>query len=164
MILQLAMTNPALAQLILQQQQQQPQQIFPQLPYFQALAQHPIPLQQLPVNTAPVAPPIPIPVPAPVPSHASAPPSPKAFRIPRIITCHDFCERYEVNDADEEKLNILDFDPGELGIVKLSREDWQGQGKFSKLGWDRFLKKHKVFVADVLAGAWDLPPAGTSNA
>ena len=111
-LIQLALTNPHLAQLLIQQQQQQ--SIFQRLPFFQQMPQ-PLPF------TPPAAPLAqPAPPPNPVPNHVSAPPSPsKAFRLPCPISCHEFCDRYGVSAADKEKLNTLEFVPGEREIEAL---------------------------------------------
>jgi hypothetical protein len=153
-LIQLALTNPHLTQLLIQQQQQQQQSIFQQLPFFQQMPQ-PLPF------ASPAAPLVqPAPPSNPVPNHVSAPPSPsKAFRLPHPVSCREFCDRYNISAADEEKLNTLEFIPGEREIEALGREDWQEVAKFSKLGWGRFLAKHKQFMADVASGGWELSGA-----
>jgi hypothetical protein len=111
--------------------------------------------------TLPAAPLVLPPPPAnPVPNHVSAPPSPsKTLRLSRPVSCREFCDRYEVSAADEEKLNTLEFVPGEREIETLGREDWQEVAKFSKLGWGRFHTKHKQFIADMASGGWELSGA-----
>ena len=52
-------------------------------------------------------------------------------------------------------MDNLEFIPGDRGIEKLDREDWQGDAGFTKLAWDRVLRKHKEFLADVSKGMWD---------
>jgi hypothetical protein len=97
---------------------------------------------------------------SPGPRQISAPSSPsKIFRLANPVSSRDFCDRYDISAADEAKLGKLEFVPGEREIEALGREDWQDKAKFSKLGWGRFLTKHKQFVADVMSGAWDLSAA-----
>src|ERR1700683_1849452 len=85
-LIQLALTNPHLAQLLIQQQQQQQQSIFQQMPQSLPFAPPPAPLAQ------------PAPPPNPVPNHVSAPPSPsKPFILPHPVSCREFCDRYNVS-------------------------------------------------------------------
>jgi hypothetical protein len=131
-----------------------------QLPFFQnaQLLQQLPPVPPIAPPAPPIAPPAPpIAPPNPSPGRISAPPSPsKTFRLTRPISSREFCDRYNISAADEAKLSKLEFVPGEREIEALGREDWQDEAKFSKLGWGRFLTKHKQFIADVMSGAWDL--------
>jgi hypothetical protein len=128
--------NPALTQLFLQQ-----------------LLSQSLPVQ---AAVAPIPGPVSVNVPA-LPASSSAPPSPtKLIRLPRPVSCHDFCDRYEVSPGDEAKLDALEFIPGDWSIERLGRENWQGDAGFTKLGWDRILQKHKEFLADVSKGSWDI--------
>ena len=146
-LIQLALTNPHLAQLLIQQQQQHQQQ--------QSISQQMS--QSLPF-ALPAAPIVqPVPPPNPVPNHMSVPPSPsKAFWLPHPVSCYEFCDWYKVNVADKVKLNMLEFIPGKCEIKALGWEDWQEVAKFSKLGWGQFLMKHKQFIEDVASGGWEL--------
>jgi len=91
---------------------------------------------------SPVAPPPPL----------SAPPSP-VKALPRLVPLAEFCAFYLVPADTEEKLRKLDVMPGDVrGIVSLEREDWAGEGGFSKLGWDRFKELHARFMRDVRDG------------
>ena len=51
------------------------------------------------------------------------------------------------------------FVPDEREIEALGEEDWQEVAMFFKLGWGRFLTKHKQFMADVASGGWELSGA-----
>ncbi|KIM83336.1 hypothetical protein PILCRDRAFT_88172 [Piloderma croceum F 1598] len=132
LLLQLAITNPMLAQLILQQQQQQ---LIPAMP--------------APLHPNPA-------VPAPI----SAPSSPAVvLRLPRPITLHEFCEHYRISTIDEAKLEKLKYMPGDKNVEKLKCEDWQGFAGFAKLGWDKIVGHHRQFVHDVIGGLWDVVAA-----
>jgi len=145
LLLQLAISNPALAQLFLQQNNQL---MVPAPQYIPApiLAPASAPGLHISVPSAPTL--------ASVPK--SAPPSPsKAIKLPRPVSTHEFCNWYSISASDETKLNLLEFIPGDRGVEKLGREEWHGVGTFSKLAWDRFLSKHRDFLADIVKGVWD---------
>ena len=90
--------------------------------------------------------------PVTLPPPLSAPPSP-VKALPRIVPLAEFCAFYSVPADTEEKLQRLDVMPGDVrGIVSLEREDWAGEGGFSKLGWDRFKELHGRFMRDVRDG------------
>ena len=99
LLLQLALTNPALAQLFLQQ---------PQLPQ-QQLLQLQLFLQPLSIQPQLALAPIPSVIPLPAvagisacPGLTRAPPSPiKLICLPQPVSCHDFCDSYEISPADE---------------------------------------------------------------
>ena len=156
LLLQLSLTNPTLAQLSLQQ---------PQLPQQQQL-QLQLFLQPLSIQPQLALAPIPSVIPLPTaagistcPGLTSAPPSPiKLIHLPQPVSCHDFCDRYEISPGDEAKLDKLEFIPGDRGIKRLGQQDWQGDVGFTKLEWDHILWKHKEFLADVSRGLWDVDP------
>lgn len=72
--------------------------------------------------------------------------------LPRVISLAEFCERYEIDAEDCDRLTKLKFQPGDRRVNKLEREDWHGHAGFSKLSWDDFLVKHKQFVREIKAG------------
>jgi hypothetical protein len=82
----------------------------------------------------------------------STPPSPNKLRH-RVVTLDEFCNYYSVSTADRERLEKLEYTPGDA-INKLEREDWQGQASFSKLAWTRMLEKHQAFLKDIRNGVW----------
>jgi hypothetical protein len=100
------------------------------------------------------APPQPLPPPPSLRSHSvlSAPPSPTKLQH-RMITLDEFCEHYSISPADRERLEKLEYCPGNA-INKLEREDWQGQAGFSKLLWNWMLETHHTFLNDVQQGFW----------
>jgi hypothetical protein len=65
-----------------------------------------------------------------------------------------FCARYNVDLADQKKLELLGYRPGDDNILKLEPEDWK-EVKFTKLGWMNFLDAHRQFLRDIKAGQWD---------
>lgn len=84
----------------------------------------------------------------------SAPTSPVKIPLPRAISLAEFCERYEIDDEDQDRLIKLKFQPGDRRVDKLEREDWHGHAGFSRLSWDDFTSKHKQFVRDIKMGNW----------
>ncbi|KAF7371778.1 hypothetical protein MVEN_00034400 [Mycena venus] len=121
--------------IMLQQQQQhhhqQPQQPFPFPPA-------PMPTPVLPlVNLSPVS---------------SAPPSP-AKVAHRAVSLEEFCTHYDIMQH-HERLQKLEYEPGDKGITSLGRDEWQQFAGFSKLAWDKVLTKHKELMKDAQAGLW----------
>ncbi|KAJ6533534.1 hypothetical protein B0H19DRAFT_1080951 [Mycena capillaripes] len=103
----------------------------------------PAPTTAVPTNAVPPKTPTPVP---------SAPSSPA--KIPhRAVSLFDFCTHYDIMQH-YERLQKLEYEPGDSGIKSLGREDWQNFAGFSKLAWDKVLSKHKQFCADIQAGLW----------
>ncbi|KAI0061308.1 hypothetical protein BV25DRAFT_1826785 [Artomyces pyxidatus] len=125
---------------------------------------HPFPI---PAGAHPFGPPMPNPMPVPAqhvdPIHRPVTPvtgqadavilSP-GVPFPIDVSLHDFCARYNISMADMAKLETLEVIPGDKAVELLGREDWGAAG-FSKLAWDRFLVKHRLFRQDVAAGKWE---------
>jgi hypothetical protein len=86
----------------------------------------------------------------PTPSQPSAPPSPAKHRP---VSIDEFCTFYSISQADRERLDKLDYQPGDA-IDKLERIDWNGEAGFAKLGWERMLGTHRRFLKDVRLGVW----------
>ena len=84
----------------------------------------------------------------------SAPTSPLKITLPYPVSLTEFCEHYEIDEEDQARLAKLKFQPGDRRAEKLEREDWHGHAGFSKLSWDDFVAKHKVFVRDIKAGCY----------
>lgn len=84
----------------------------------------------------------------------SAPTSPLKITLPYPVSLSEFCEQYEIDEEDQARLARLKFQPGDRRAEKLEREDWHGHAGFSKLSWDDFVTKHKVFVRDIKAGCF----------
>lgn len=94
----------------------------------------------------------------PLAAPGSAPTSPLKIVLPYPVSLSDFCEKYEIDEEDKGRLEKLKFQPGDRRVEKLEREDWQGHAGFSKLSWDDFVAKHKIFIRDVKAGCWNHAP------
>ena len=72
--------------------------------------------------------------------------------LPHLISLTEFCNRYEIDAEDCDRLAKLKFQPGDRHVDKLECEDWHSHTGFSKLSWDDFLVKHKQFVCEIKAG------------
>lgn len=120
--------------LMLQQQQQnhyqQPQQPLAFLPA-------PIPAVLPPVNPSPAL---------------SAPSSPAKISH-RAVSLEEFCAYYDIIQHCE-RLQKLEYEPGDKGITSLGRDEWQQFAGFSRLAWEKVLTKHKQFMKDAQAGLW----------
>jgi hypothetical protein len=94
-------------------------------------------------------------IPIAIPTHTTSPvptsPGPKPVH-PRV-SLDEFCTHYSISLADRERLDKLEYCPGDA-IEKLDREDWQGEAGFSKLAWCRMLDVHRTFMRDVKRGVW----------
>ncbi|KAJ7632068.1 hypothetical protein B0H17DRAFT_1217592 [Mycena rosella] len=83
---------------------------------------------------------------------ASAPQSP-------VKPCHcfvpleEFCSFYGIMPCPE-RLQKLEYKPGDTGIVKLTHEDWNEFAGFPSLTWQKVLDKHRQFVKDAHGGLW----------
>ncbi|KAF8215719.1 hypothetical protein K438DRAFT_2105279 [Mycena galopus ATCC 62051] len=86
---------------------------------------------------------------SPVPSAPSSP----VKLAHRSVSLAEFCTYYNIAQHFE-KLEKLEYEPGDGGILTLGRDDWQQVAGFSKLAWDKVLSKHKQFVKDARAGVW----------
>ncbi|KAJ7851900.1 hypothetical protein B0H14DRAFT_3659673 [Mycena olivaceomarginata] len=71
----------------------------------------------------------------------------------RSVSLTEFCTYYDI-PQHLEKLEKLEYELGDGGIMTLGQDDWQQVAVFSKLAWDKVLSKHKQFVKDVPAGVW----------
>lgn len=90
-----------------------------------------------------------------IPAHTTspAPTSPAPRPVHRQVTLDEFSAHYSISLADRERLDKLEYCPGDA-LEKLDREDWQGQAGFSKLAWCRMLDVHRTFMRDVKQGIW----------
>lgn len=93
------------------------------------------------------------PIAVPVQTASPAPTSPNPKPVHRQITLDEFCAHYSIASADRERLDKLEYCPGDA-LEKLDREDWQGQAGFSKLAWCRMLDVHRALMRDVKQGVW----------
>lgn len=85
-------------------------------------------------------------------SLSSAPSSPPKLTLKHHISLEEFCACFGISDEDLARLAKLSFVPGDRRFHALEREEWQGFGGFSKIGWEDFLLKHKEFVREVKDG------------
>ena len=118
---------------MIQQQQQQ----------LRATAMHPQPPGVF-VPTAPTAP--------QVPSASSAPQLPAKFQLPDV-SLSAFCQRYNINATDQERLEKLEYQPGDK-IDGLPEADWKILAGFTSLSWRRIVDKNSNFICDARNGLW----------
>ncbi|KAJ7880569.1 hypothetical protein B0H14DRAFT_3434438 [Mycena olivaceomarginata] len=90
-----------------------------------------------------------IPNKSPIPS---APPSPVKLNH-RYVSLVEFCDHYAISQHFD-RLQKLEYEPGDHEIVGLGRDDWQEFAGFSKLAWNKVLSTHKQFLTDIRAGLW----------
>jgi hypothetical protein len=87
-----------------------------------------------------------------VPSVLSAPQSPAKFQLPDVSLAA-FCQRYSVNATDQERLEKLEYQPGDK-IDNLPEDDWKTFAGFTSLSWRRIVDKNYTFVRDARNGHW----------
>ncbi|PPQ80784.1 hypothetical protein CVT24_011488 [Panaeolus cyanescens] len=85
-------------------------------------------------------------------SARSQPQSPANFQIPDI-SLGAFCERYGISGRDQERLEKLEYQPGDK-LDALEESDWKNFAGFTSLSWQRILEKTRQFVQDVRNGLW----------
>ncbi|KAF8151377.1 hypothetical protein B0H34DRAFT_861891 [Crassisporium funariophilum] len=132
------------------QQQQQQQQYWPPFPYY---GPYPHPSGFSPAPSVVTPPTVPS-APAQAPNLAvkSAPQSPANFQLPNV-SLPAFCERYNVNAVDQERLEKLEFQPGDK-INTLPEAKWKTFAGFTSLSWCRILDKNHMFVHNARTGQW----------
>ena len=70
------------------------------------------------------------------------------------VTLPEFCQKYHISDSDQEKLEALEYHPGNCAVEHFDDHEWRVVGKFSKLGWEAFLVAHRKFCRAIKAGTW----------
>jgi hypothetical protein len=70
----------------------------------------------------------------------------------------NFCTRYFISDSDQQKLQELEYQPGDKSVKNLEEKEWKEGAKFSALGWRGFLAAHRQFCKDVKEGLWNTVP------
>lgn len=70
------------------------------------------------------------------------------------VSLGDFCYYYNISGSDRDKLELLEYRPGDNAVLTLSSDDWK-EVKFTTLGWKGFILAHKRFVRDAKDGVWD---------
>lgn len=88
----------------------------------------------------------------PVPVVLSAPQSPVKFQLPDISLAA-FCQRYNISSMDQERLEKLEFLPGDK-IDKLPEVDWKTHAGFTALSWQQIVDKNRSFERDARNGLW----------
>ena len=58
--------------------------------------------------------------------------------------------RYKVLDVTLKRLQKLEYQPGDSGVEKLPQAEWEKAG-FTWLGWNHFLKVHRLFLKEAKA-------------
>ncbi|KDR71134.1 hypothetical protein GALMADRAFT_102840 [Galerina marginata CBS 339.88] len=102
------------------------------------------------------APEAPVAVPA-VPASSTIAPAPAVLiadsAIIPDISLDDFCARYRVDPKDRERLEKIEFRPGD-DLDSLGPDEWKAFGGFAALSWARIKTKNQEFIRDVQLGKW----------
>lgn len=83
---------------------------------------------------------------------APAVPMADSVTIPNV-SLDQFCARYRVDPKDRERLEKMEFCPGD-DLDSLGPDDWRVFGGFAALSWARFKAKNQEFIRDVQLGKW----------
>jgi len=70
------------------------------------------------------------------------------------VSLDAFCSKYNISTADNAKLDVIEYQPGNRIVESLEDRDWQTAG-FSVLGWHSFLAVHWPFRKAVKDGTWE---------
>ncbi|KAJ3803555.1 hypothetical protein F5876DRAFT_85048 [Lentinula aff. lateritia] len=70
------------------------------------------------------------------------------------VTLSSFCQFYHISDVDKQRLEMLEYRPGNHAIESLEKEEWSG-ASFKPLSWSNIMAMHQKFLKDVKAGMWD---------
>ena len=70
----------------------------------------------------------------------------------------NFCTRYFISDSNQQKLQELEYQPGDKLVENLEEKEWKEGAKFSAHGWRGFLAAHRQFCEDVKEGLWNTVP------
>lgn len=65
------------------------------------------------------------------------------------LSRHDFCVTNRFNDIIENRLETLEFEPGD-NLKEVPKEDW-GKAGFTKLSWDRVVKANQQYCQGLKA-------------
>jgi hypothetical protein len=79
-------------------------------------------------------------------------PTADSLTIPDV-PLDDFCAHYHVDPKDRERLEKMEFCPGD-DLDSLGPDDWKVFGGFAALSWARFKAKNQQFICDVQLGKW----------
>lgn len=70
------------------------------------------------------------------------------------VSLDDFCARYSIELKDRERLEKMEFRPGD-NIKNLEADEWRLFGGFPALSWGRIKGKNQEFLCDVQLGIWE---------
>ncbi|PPQ76455.1 hypothetical protein CVT24_013349 [Panaeolus cyanescens] len=82
----------------------------------------------------------------------SQPQSPAKLQLPDV-SLSAFCDHYGISTRDQERLERLEFQPGDK-LDSLDEADWKNFAGFTSLSWQRILEKTRQFLRDVQMGVW----------
>ena len=80
---------------------------------------------------------------------ALPPPSPGVATTAHNVSLAEFCVEYRISKSDEEKLERLEYRPGDWNVERLDEKDWREFGSFTRLGWENFLSAHRRFCTAI---------------
>lgn len=109
-----------------------------------SMAMPPAPTLLLPTPT------LPTPTPPPHAQSASTFSSP-GTTMSHSVSLSEFCMKYHLSAQTQEKLEKLDYTPGNKVIESLSEADWKESG-LSVLASHSFLLAHRKFCEDICSG------------
>lgn len=80
---------------------------------------------------------------------ALLPPSSGIVTTVHNVSLAKFCAQYGISKSDEpeEKLEKLEYRPGDWNVERLGEKDWREIAGFTMLGWESFLAAHHHFIA-----------------
>jgi hypothetical protein len=78
-------------------------------------------------------------------------PSPR-MKLTNSVNITQFCAHYNLPSITVERLEALEYTPGQRGIETLEKQEWLEAG-FKSLGWQAVLTAHKQFLSDVQDGS-----------
>ena len=85
-------------------------------------------------------------------SPVSAPQSPAKYQLPDVSLVA-FCEHYGIYALDQERLEKLEFQPGNK-IDNLPDDNWKSFAGFTSLSWQYSIEKNRTFIRNARSGAW----------
>ncbi|KAG9308591.1 hypothetical protein JVU11DRAFT_11695 [Chiua virens] len=77
------------------------------------------------------------------------PPSPGIATTAHKVSLAEFCAQYEIDESDQQKLQKLEYRPGNRTVERLNEKDWREFAGFTTLGWESFLAAHRRFCAAI---------------
>jgi len=80
---------------------------------------------------------------------ALPPQSPGIATTAHNVSLAEFCAEYRISKSDKEKLERLEYCPGDRNVEWLDEKDWREFGSFIRLGWENFLAAHRRFCTAI---------------